>query len=127
MARRHPCAEARANETDLSSKPKRPGTGVTLVLGCIEKSFLCEILEPREVRGPCSIDRGKPHALHARWVRSLGEIAESRDDLAAVERDPIGLGARARAPEQGAGLRGDPRAALGRLAIGLEPRLFARE
>src|SRR3569832_853456 len=105
MARRHPCAEARANEADGHSKakenssvsrpprvtvPKRPRTCMVLVLGRIEKSFLREIVEPREVGGPGSIVRREPHALQARRLRSFGELAEPRDDLAAGERDPIG-------------------------------------
>src|SRR3569623_2001582 len=122
MARRHPCAEARANEADGHSKakenssvsrpprvtvPKRPRTCMVLVLGRIEKSFLREVVEPREVRGPCSIGRGKPQALHPRRLRSFGELAEPRDDLAAVERDPVSLGAGAGPAEQRAGLGGD--------------------
>src|SRR3569832_848677 len=142
MARRHPCAEARANEADGHSKakenssvsrpprvtvPKRPRTCMVLVLGRIEKSFLREIVEPREVRGPCSIGRGKPQALYPRRLRSLGEVAKARDHLAAVERDPVGLRARARAAQERSGLGGDPCATFRRLAIGFAPRLFARE
>src|SRR3569623_2983913 len=105
MARRHPCAEARANEADGHSKakenssvsrpprvtvPKRPRPCTVLVLGRIEKSFLREIVAPREVRGPCSIGRGKPQALPPRRLRSLGEVAKARAHLAAVARAPVG-------------------------------------
>src|SRR3569833_2617189 len=142
MARRHPCAEARANEADGHSKakenssvsrpprvtvPKRPRTCTVLVLGRIEKSFLREIVEPREVRGPCSIGRGKPQALHPRRLRSFGELAEPRADLAPVEGDPVGLRARARAAQERSGLGGDPCATFRRLTIDFEPRLFSHE
>src|SRR5262245_53709757 len=88
----------------------------------VEITARAELFEPREICRAGFVGGREQQALHP---QRLG-LAVARDDLAAVERDPVGLGAACGATQKRPGLGADQRATgLGAARL-LEPGLLAR-